>query len=76
MFVDLDKRWGPHTTDQFADTYSRQISCFNYRFLSPGSEAVDAFTCNWEKKVTGGIHQSTLLPEYYSMLEKPRPMRH
>ena len=38
---------GPHTIDCFADTYNRQVPCFNSRFLSPGSEAVDAFTCNW-----------------------------
>ena len=47
VFADLDKRWGPHTIDRFADTYNRQIPRFNSRFLSPGSEAVDAFTCNW-----------------------------
>ena len=47
MFADLDKRWGPHTIDRFADTYNRQVPRFNSRFLSPGSEAVDAFTCNW-----------------------------
>ena len=47
VFADLVKRWGPHTIDQFAGTYNGQISCFDSRFLSPGSEAVDAFTCNW-----------------------------
>ena len=28
-----------------------------------------------EKKLTGSVHQSTLLPECYDMLEKPRPIR-
>ena len=51
VFVDLDKRWGTHIINWFTDTYNRQISRFNSRLLSPSSEAVDAFTCNWGEEI-------------------------
>ena len=40
VFRMLDCKWGPHTVDRFACTYSR--------FYQPGTEAVDAFTQNWD----------------------------
>ena len=46
-FRDLDRQWGPHTVDRFASYYNTQLPRFNSRFWNPGSEAVDAFTCNW-----------------------------
>jgi len=50
-FAKLDALWGPHTIDRFADVYNRQIDRFNLRFWNPESEAVDAFTCNWEDEI-------------------------
>ena len=40
--------WGPHTIDQFASYFNTQLPRFNSRFWNPGSEAVDAFTCDWQ----------------------------
>ena len=48
MFAELDKVWGPHTVDRFADFHNCQLPRFNSRCWNPGSEAVDAFTVNWE----------------------------
>ena len=47
VFGWLDTMWGPHTVDRFADHNNRQLSRFNSRCWSPGSEAVDAFTVDW-----------------------------
>ncbi len=47
VFVDLDRAWGPHTVDRFADANNRQVQRFNSRCWNPGTEAVDAFTVNW-----------------------------
>ena len=49
LFADLEK-WGVHTIARFTDAYNRQVPHFNSRFFSSGSEAVDAFTCHWEKE--------------------------
>ena len=46
-FTWLDAIWGPHTIDRFANATNTQLQRFNSRFWSPGSEAVDAFTCSW-----------------------------
>ena len=45
----IDAMWGPHTCDRFASHYSAQLSRFNSRFASPGTEAVDAFSQDWSK---------------------------
>ena len=47
FFAWLDTIWGPHTIDRFVNTRNVQLQRFNSRFYSPGSEAVDAFTCTW-----------------------------
>ena len=47
VFQQLELLWGPHTIDRFANYLNTQLPRFNFRFWNPGSEAVDAFTCNW-----------------------------
>jgi len=44
VFQWLDYLWGPHTIDSARNI---QISRFNSRYWSPGTEAVDAFTFDW-----------------------------
>ena len=48
-FKELDEHWGPHTVDRFASYYNTKLPRFNSRFWNPGSEAVDAFTCDWSE---------------------------
>ena len=47
VFQWLDSLWGPHTVDRFADPKNAQVEWFNSKFWAPGTDAVDAFTCNW-----------------------------
>ena len=47
LFKLLDKAWGPHTIDRFASYFNAQLPRFNSRLWNPGTEAVDAFTCDW-----------------------------
>ncbi|XP_067041129.1 uncharacterized protein [Acropora muricata] len=48
VFRMLDCKWGPHTVDRFACTYNAKVSRYTSRFYQPGTEAVDAFTQNWD----------------------------
>ena len=48
IFAQLDALWGPHTVDRFASCNNLQLPRFNSRCWNPGSEAVDAFTVNWQ----------------------------
>ena len=50
VFNWLDGLWGPHSIDRFANPINAQLERFNSRYCSPGSEAVDAFTCNWREE--------------------------
>ena len=47
IFSYLNNLWGPHTVDRFVSHYNYQINRFNYRFASPGCEAVNALAQNW-----------------------------
>ena len=48
IFELIDYEWAPHTVDRFASHYNTQLPRFNSRFWNPGTEAVDAFTCDWQ----------------------------
>ena len=47
IFAMLDRLWGPHTVDRFANHHNTQLPRFNSRYACIGSEAVDAFTAHW-----------------------------
>ena len=47
IFSHLENTWGPHTVDRFSSYYNKQLSRFNSRFASPGSEAVETLAQNW-----------------------------
>ena len=47
VFNQLNARWGPFTVDRFAEARNAQLPRFNSRHWSPGTEAVDTFTCDW-----------------------------
>ena len=48
VFADIDSLWGPHSVDRFASFLNFQVLRYNSRCWSPGAEAVDSFTVNWE----------------------------
>ena len=42
LWLDLERRWGPHTVDRFGSMLTTQLPRYNSRFLDPLTEAVDA----------------------------------
>ena len=47
FFADMDRLWGQHTVDRFANAANAHLPKFNSRFLVPGTEAVDAISISW-----------------------------
>ena len=66
-FAAIDADWGPHTIDCFACSYNSHLQHFNSRFWNPGTEAVDAFTCDWSGQINW-----MCLPPYLTL----RTVRH
>ena len=50
VFETIHKEWGPCTVDRFASYWNAKLPRFNSRNWNPGSEAVDAFTCDWKNE--------------------------
>ena len=50
VFQELDAGWAPHTIDRFADEYNSQLKRFNSSYWSLGTEAINIFTCDWERE--------------------------
>jgi len=47
-FENLDRKWGPHTVDRFADKETKQLKRFNSRLGTRGAESADALTTDWK----------------------------
>jgi len=62
LFVELDQCWGPHTIDRFADHQNSKLPRFNSRCWCPGTEAVDAFTCDWKEDINWVCPPPNLVP--------------
>ena len=67
VFDLIDSRWGPHTVDRFASKHNAKLNRFNSRFLDYNTEAVDAFTVDWQGE------NNYLCPPVYLV---PRVLRH
>ena len=48
LFSSMDKLWGPHTVNRFADDYNAKIRNFSSKFASPQTSQVDVFPVSWE----------------------------
>ena len=64
IFRYLDKNFGPHTIDRFANDENAKVARSNSRFWNPGSKAVDAFTQDW-----GNDENNLLVPPVYLVLK-------
>ena len=62
IFAHLDRLWGPHTIDRFANQLNSQLSRFNSRWWCPNTEAVDAFTCDWGSDINWACPPPFLVP--------------
>jgi len=47
FFDFIDKLWGPHDVDRFANSHNKKVARYNSKLFEPDSEAVDAFTVDW-----------------------------
>ena len=75
IFAHIDAMRGPHTVDRFASFHNAQLPRFNSHCWNPGSEAVDAFTVNWEgARTIGGVSQLGSSPELFVMLRFVQPL--
>ena len=70
LFRMLDAKWGPHTIDRFASYFNTQLPRFNSRFWNPGSEAVDAFTCDWSNENNWWCPPIYLIPRVLGHAQK------
>ena len=70
MFQELDARWGPHTVVRFADAYSCQLERFNSHYWSPGTEAMDTFTCDWREENNWWCRPVHLIPRLLKHAEQ------
>ena len=69
FFDYLDKKWGKHTFDRFADLRNKKVVRFNSKFWTPGSLGVDAFTFDW------GSDNNWLVPPIYLVVRALRHLR-
>ena len=47
LFKELDRMWGTHTFDRFADNRNTKVKKFNSKFWCSDTAAVDAFSQDW-----------------------------
>jgi len=62
VFNWLNFQWGPCSVDRFASYYNTQLPRFNSRYCNPGSEAIDAFTCDWSGEMNWWCPPIYLVP--------------
>ena len=48
FFSILDRLWGPHTVDRFANAHNSKLPMFNSRYWNPGTSGVDALSFPWD----------------------------
>ena len=49
-FASIERKFGPHTVDRFADRKNRKCERYNSRYFDPDAEAADAFTQRWTEE--------------------------
>ena len=62
IFVSIDLWWGQYTVDGFVNNLNSKLTRFNSRFWCLGTEAVDAFTCDWRQEVNWACPLPYLAP--------------
>jgi len=65
----LQKRFGPHTIDRFADRHNTKTKRFNSWRREQGSEGVDAFSMSWKGENNWVVPPIPLLPRVAQKLE-------
>lgn len=50
FFQKMERLWGPHTFDRFANHKNWKVAKFNSKFWVPGTKGVDAFSVDWSQE--------------------------
>ncbi|VDI25429.1 Hypothetical predicted protein [Mytilus galloprovincialis] len=61
IFDEINSLWGPYTIDRFATHYNTQCERFNSKIWYPGTEAVDAFSQNWNTETNWLVPPPSLI---------------
>ena len=62
IFDLMNGLWGPFTIDRFANFNNKKLNRYNSLYWNPGSEAIDAFSQNWQ------FENNWLVPPVFSVL--------
>lgn len=62
FFDFMNRLWGPFTIDRFANFNNKKLDRYNSLYWNPGSEALDAFSQNWQ------FNNNWLVPPVFSVL--------
>ena len=62
FFNEIDRIWGPHTVDRFADNSNAKLSRFNSKFWCAGTSQVDAFSVSWQMENNWLVPPISLIP--------------
>jgi hypothetical protein len=68
----MDKLWGPHTVDRFADNFNSKLDKFISKFWCSGSSHVDAFSISWEGDNNWIVPPISLVPRVIKHLQVSR----
>ena len=65
-FQSIDRMWGPHSIDRFANHLNSKLSRFNSRYWNPGSEGIDTFIMNWAEENNYVCPPVSLVPRVFA----------
>ncbi|XP_052080798.1 uncharacterized protein LOC127718788 [Mytilus californianus] len=72
IFDEINSLWGPYTIHRFATHYNTQCERFNSKIWYPGTEAVDAFSQNWNTETNWLVPPPSLISMVIRKVENDR----
>lgn len=73
LFSYINRMWGPHTIDRFANCLNTQLPRFNSRYYEPLSEGIDALSQdNWQQENNYVNAPFCLIPRVLDVVESQR----
>ena len=72
VFLEAERRWGPHTVDRFASHNNAWLPRFNAKRWCPGVEAVDAWAEVWTVENNWAVPPMGQVGDVLRLLEEQR----